>query len=186
VSWLAEILRKQHRACGRCGLGPTHTYDPVATPAETEPEGSPLCNSCLQRRLAEDFSAFSGRCLVFEPALGPDAYLFHPLTGPQAAGRPAAHRDAARACLDRITGSCQSCGRGAARFAWVPVPADANLWADDWLADLGTGTLAPDSSLCGECAAGRLAASMDERGLCYEAIVPPRGGDGALFADESY
>ena len=187
MSWLAEILRKQHRVCGVCGLGPTHLYEPKLSAAsgtpDAEPTGTPLCHSCLEARLAAKLAAYQGRCILFEPSLGPDALLFHPLDGSAAAEWPAPHRAAARACLDRISGGCSRCP-GTARFAWVPVVADANLWGEDWLARLGDGSLAVESLLCPACAVRQLMRSLEERGLYFEAIVPPRGGDGALFCDE--
>jgi hypothetical protein len=192
VSWLAEIMRKQHRECARCGLGPTHLYDPVPSAgdagdrSESDPTGTPLCGACLEKRMAQDFSRFEGRCLVFEPTLGPDALTFHDLEDEKGAAWPIEHRATARACLDRMASECAGCREAGGRFLWVPVEADANLWTEDWLARLHDGALSPTDTLCGRCAASRLTRSFEERGLCLEAIVPPGRGDGMLLGSEFY
>ncbi len=181
MAWVAEILRKDHRICSVCRLGPTHVYDPE--PA-AEPTGTPLCSGCLAERLRQDLAAFTGRALMFEPALGPDAYLFHALDGDRALAWPAEHREAARMMLDAMKPACDACA-SAARFVWVPVEADACLWPEDWLASAARGDLFAAESLCGACAAARLTRSIEERGLWFEAIVPPRGGEGVMFGDEA-
>jgi hypothetical protein len=95
--------------------------------------------------------------------------------------------EAARSWLDRLADRCIACG-DPGRYLWIPVDHDANMWADDWLARLADGTLAPSDSLCGSCAAGRVVASMEERGLFFEAIVAPHGTsplpDGVMFGSE--
>lgn len=190
MAWVAEILRKEHRICAQCRLAPTHVYDP--DPAEgddafgeigQEPSGTPLCTACLPPRLIEDFTSFTARGLLFEPALGPEAIVFHPLDGPEATAWPEERQDLVKARLDSLKERCDSCELPG-RFLWVPVESDANLWPDDCLAALERGDLAPTETLCGSCAAGRLARSIEERGLFYEAIVPPRGGDGVMFGSE--
>jgi len=190
MAWVAEILRKEHRICAQCRLAPTHVYDPDLTGADDalgepvgERSGTPLCNACLASRLIEDFTSFTSRGLLFEPALGPEAIIFHPLGGPAARAWPEQRRDHVRARLDSLKDRCDTCGQHG-RFLWVPVDSDANLWPDDWLASLEAGDLAPADTLCCACAATRLARSIEERGLFYEAIVPPRGGDGVLFGSE--
>lgn len=191
MSWVAEILRKQHRVCGRCRLGPTHLYDPAPTSAdigelpEAEATGSPLCNACLESRLAQDFTSYAGRCLVFEPALGPEAFVYHPLDGETAMAWPEQERAAALEWIERLPGHCAVCA-GPGRFAWIPVDADANLWGSDWISSLNEKTLSPDRTLCGACVAQRLTQTFERRGLYFEGIVPPRDGDGALFCTEFY
>ena len=203
MSWLAEVFRKTRRICERCGIGPTHLYDPGATrmvipglglspePGNTqeassdeiEMSGQPLCGTCLTARLEEDLSAFPARALLFEPSLGPEELVFHPLAGEAARLWPAGQREAAAAHLAAISPSCDQCD-GPGRFLWVPVAPDANLWGDDWIAGLMDGTLSPGGTLCGLCAARRLSRSIEERGLQFEAVVPPRGSDGVLFGTE--
>jgi len=187
MAWVAEILRKDHRICSVCRMGPTHVYDPEPDPAAepaTEPGGTPLCNGCLAERLAQDLTAFAGRALLFEPALGPDAYMFHPLDGDRARNWPDGHSAAARRLLDTIRSGCDTCD-SRARFAWIPVEPDAALWPEDWLVLAARGDLSPSASLCGTCAATRLMRTIEQRGLWFEAIVPPRGADGVLFGDET-
>jgi hypothetical protein len=189
MGWIAEILRKEHRVCGQCGMGPTHVYDPEPGAGADEEAGdaaggAPLCNGCLAQRLEGDMASFPGRALVFEPALGPDSLIFRPLEGASSIAWPADQAAAVRRSLDDIKPRCDTCG-GAGRFLWIPVESDANLWGDDWLPGLMAGTLSAGASLCGACAARRLMRSIEERGLYYDAIVPPRGGDGALCGCES-
>lgn len=192
MAWVAEILRKEHRACARCRMVPTHLYDPDlaeladdATVSGKPPEsGTPLCNACVTARLEQDMAAFSGRCLLFEPALGPESILFAPLraegTGPDGDGGMAA----ARAALRPLPRACDRCG-AAGHFLWVPVELDANLWSTDWLPMLAEGSLTPTETLCGPCAAGRMVRSLEQRGLVCEALVPPRGdADGTMFGSE--
>ena len=209
MSWLAEVFRKTRRVCQGCGIGPTHLYDPGATRAvipgqglspapgdvqetpsdEIEPlepgelSGEPLCSSCLAARLEEDLSAFPAKALLFEPSLGPERLVFHALAGETARRWPAAQREAAAAHLASIAAACDQCALPG-KFLWVPVEPDANLWGDDWIAGLMDGTLSPDGTLCGPCAARRLSRSIEERGLQFEAIVPPRASDGVLFGTE--
>ncbi len=185
MAWVAEILRKDHRVCSRCRVGPTHIYDPpLEAPGdepenlEAEPAGTMLCQACLSDQLAADLAAFRGRALVFEPALGPEGYLFRSLATAGPAWLPP-HRAAVESALGRVEGPCGGCG-GSPSCLWVPVAADAGLWEEDLLAALAEGHLAPTEVLCGTCAARRIAASLEERGLFLDAIVPPRGGDGVL------
>lgn len=184
MSWLAEILRKKHRECAVCRMGPTHVYDPEPDSRAggqdefREQTGTPLCTSCLGARLAEDLAAFAGSSILFEPSLGPDALIYRRLDGEPARGWSARCVSAAREALGRIEAGCVTCGQGG-RYLWVPADNDANLWGEDWLAALADGTLSPEGTLCGRCAATRLTRSIEERGLCFEAIVPPAGdGDG--------
>lgn len=191
MAWVAEILRKQHRECARCRMGPTHLYDPDLTELADEatvsgkpPEtGTPLCNGCLLGRLETDLAAFTGRCLLFEPSLGPESILFVPFETDEPADEDAALA-AARSALSPLPRDCVSC-RGTGRFLWVPVELDANLWSTDWLPMLAEGALTPTATLCGRCAAGRLVRTLEQRGLTCEVVVPPRGAvDGAMFGSE--
>ena len=186
MAWVAEILRKQHRECARCRMGPTHLYDP--DPAELAEEstvsgkppetGTPLCNACLAKQLQLDLTAFHGRCLVFEPALGPESILFTPLSA------AAAGAEAARAALEPLPRACDRCGLDG-RFLWVPIERDANLWSGDWLPMLAEGALVPESTLCGPCAAVAIVRSLEHRGLICEAVIPPRGeADGMMSGAE--
>src|SRR5262249_14239177 len=132
VSWVAEILRKEHRVCSRCRMGPTHLYEPASGDplpedrSENDPSaGTPPCNACLEIRMTQAAASFAGRCLLFEPALGPDALAFSPLAPESATPWPAEHREAARSWLQRMQDRCVGCG-GDGRFLWVPVEPDAN------------------------------------------------------------
>ena len=192
MAWVAEILRKQHRECARCRMGPTHLYDPDlaeladdATVSGKPPQtGTPLCNSCLLTRLQQDLAAFTGRCLMFEPSLGPESILFTPLGAGATDGDSIRGAAAARAALLSLPRPCDSCGT-TGRFRWVPGERDANLWSADWSPMLAEGILAPAGTLCGPCAAGRMVRSLEQRGLVCEALVPPRGdADGAMFGAE--
>jgi len=183
MGWLAEILRKDHRTCSRCKIGPTHVYDPSEW-KEGDSVGTPLCNGCLADRLHQDFSRFEGRGLLFEPALGPDSLVFRSLEEAALEGWPPDLIETARAHLDRIAARCDECGQPG-RFAWIPAERDANLWSTDWLAGLADATLAWSQSLCGACAAARLSRSIEERGLYFEAIVPPEQADGFLCGAET-
>ena len=192
MAWVAEILRRQHRECTRCRMGPTHLYDPDLTELADEatvsgkpPEtGTPLCNSCLAGRLAADLTSFAGRCLLFEPALGPESILFTPFAADAPGSDPDGTLAAARASLRPLPRRCDPCGE-TGRFLWVPVAIDANLWSADWLPMLADGTLVAGETLCGSCAASRLVRSLEQRGLVCEALVPPRGDrDGAMFGTE--
>lgn len=181
MAWVAEILRKNHRTCRRCRLGPTHVYDPPLarmTP-EADPEedvsGVPICNGCLAADLERDLSLYRARCVLFEPALGPDSLAFRPAAEDR--GRDADQSRALEAALEAVKAGCSSCD-GPAHFLWVPVEEDANLWPGDWLAGLADGSLIPAESLCGACAARRLMRSIEKRGLYFDAIVPPRDVDG--------
>ena len=189
MAWVAEILRKTHRECAVCKLAPIHMYDPEprelsALEISPEPTGTALCHACLGGRLGQDLSGFEGRCLVFEPSLGPETYLFQPLEGgPRRFAAPA--RAAAASALQRLPSPCTACG-AAGRFLWVPVDHDAGLWGDDWLPALATRELTARDPLCGRCAAARLARTLEERGLTFEAIIPARGtGDGLMCGVEA-
>ncbi len=180
MSWFAEIRRKDHRMCRRCEMGPTHVYQPdVARVEETsagdlpQPTGTPLCNACLAARMEQDLSTYGGRCLLFEPALGPECLVFIPLGSA-----------APRAALDRAGGPCAECG-ATGHFGWIPVEPDANLWGEHWLPALSSGELSVSDALCGACASRRLMRSIEERGLYFEGItIPTGGGDGALLCAE--
>jgi len=131
MGWIDDILRKDHRACEQCGLGPTHVYDPMETDEEIV-EGTPLCNTCLPARLAADLTAFRGKGLLFEPALGPVSLVFVPL---DQSNWTEASKGAVRHALDGMGQQCQDCRRPG-RFLWVAAERDANLWDEDWPAAL--------------------------------------------------
>ena len=180
MSWVAEILRKEHRNCRRCDMGPTHVYRPepesfedAAAQDQPPQSGTPLCTSCLAGQIEKDFAAYGARCILFEPSLGPDRLEFVPLD--EAPAPPAA-----RAALGRAGSACAECG-AAGRFIWVPSEPDANLWGDEWVAALQSGELTATDALCGACAARRLMRTIEQRGLYFEAIILPLDGDGALL-----
>ncbi len=190
MAWVAEILRRDHRTCEECGVGPTHIYDPeiAALPeSELDPEaeapGTPLCNACLTMRLEEDLVTSEGRVVVFEPALGPDAFIFHAAGDGRRRAWSESERETMRAILDRLARVCSRCDQPG-RFLWVPVERDANLWLEDWLPCLAQGRLTPGETLCGRCTARRLGQTLEERGLFFDAIVPPRHGDGIFCGSE--
>ena len=200
MSWVAEILRKDHRACRRCELGPTHVYRPEPArleetgPMEPPLTGTPLCNSCLSEQMEQDFSGYGGRCLLFEPALGPECLLFEPLdstpqvSAAQSSAAPAAvppdtAQPAVRTALERAAAPCSGCGAGS-HFVWVGVEPDANLWEQDLLPALQDGELAASDPLCGRCAARRLMRSIEQRGLYFEGITVPAGADGLMRCAE--
>jgi len=189
MAWVAEILRKTHRECAVCRLAPIHMYDPEprelsALEISAEPTGTPLCHACLGGRLGQDLSEYEGRCFVFEPSLGPETFLYQALdAAPRRFAAPA--RAAASSALERLPSACIGCGEEG-RFLWVPVDHDAGLWGDDWLPALATGELKARDPLCGRCAAARLARTLEERGLTFEAVIPARGaGDGLMCAIEA-
>ena len=225
TAWVAEILRKNHRECAVCRLAPTHLYDPeegdiISLEISAEPTGTPLCHSCVGARLGKDLEAFEGRCLVFEPTLGPETYLFRavadeggadrvpaastspgastvpgastaPGASPTASTVPAASAAsqvpaALRAALSNLPAPCADCRAPESRFRWVSADMDASLWGDDWLPALTSGELTAGPVLCGRCAGDRVARSLEERGLTFEAITPARGrADGYLCAAET-
>ncbi|HET6372714.1 MAG TPA: hypothetical protein VFG76_05370, partial [Candidatus Polarisedimenticolia bacterium] len=121
--------------------------------------------------------------LIFEPALGPEALVFHPLEGAAAREWPAPAVAAVKEALASLPAPCAQCA-AAGRFRWIPVEADAYFWPEDLLSGLSRGEIVPSDALCGACAAARLTRSLEERGLYLDAIVPPRGGDGVLLGSE--
>jgi len=181
MAWIAEILRKTHRECAVCRLAPIHLYDPdeqdiTSLEVPAEPTGTPLCHVCLGARLGKDLSEYQGRCLVFEPALGPETYVFR---------AESAFGAASRAALDRLPSPCDEC-RAPGRFIWVAAPDDASMWEADWLPALESGELTAGPVLCGRCTGARVARSLEERGLTFEAVTPARGSaDGCLCAAET-
>jgi hypothetical protein len=203
TAWVAEILRKNHRECAVCRLAPTHLYDPeegdiTSLEISAEPTGTPLCHSCVGARLGKDLEAFEGRCLVFEPTLGPETYLFRAVEKEGGADRvpgtstvpgPSAASPvppALRAALSNLPAPCADCRAPESRFRWVSADMDASLWGDDWLPALTSGELTPGPALCGRCAGARVARSLEDRGLTFEAITPARGtADGYLCAAET-
>jgi hypothetical protein len=189
MAWIAEVFRKKHRLCETCRLGPTHLYgahptddDPLPQ-AEPMDDGTPLCSACLAVRLTADLDGYNGRGLLFEPAFGPSSFVFHPFATLEAADCTPPDLAAAREALERVRGGCETCSRPA-RFLWIPASPDACLWGGEWLEGLRDGTLVPAGTLCGACAALRLARSIDERGLYYDAIVPPGRHDGVMLCTD--
>ncbi|MGH9870450.1 MAG: hypothetical protein ACREAA_20130 [Candidatus Polarisedimenticolia bacterium] len=183
MGWVAEILRKSHRECAVCRLAPIHLYAPeeadiTALEVSPEPSGTPLCHACLGARMGQDLSEFEGRCLVFEPSMGPETYVFRPLGDAALAGRT-------ERALESLPSACKGCG-AEGRFVWVPVDHDAGLWADDWLPALESGELSAGEALCGRCTGARLARTLEERGLTFEAVTPASGrADGVLCGCEA-
>ncbi len=189
MAWIAEVLRRDHRVCCVCRMGPTHVYGEAPREGagdSGDPDdaiGDPLCNGCLASRLEDDLQRFAGRALIFEPSLGPGGLVYREIEGPDApAGDPAVHETARRA-IASIRDACGGCG-APARYLWVPSTRDEGLWGGEWLAALQEGTLIPTASECGRCAARRLMASIEGRGLFFESIVPPAGADGVLWGDD--
>jgi hypothetical protein len=142
-----------------------------------------LCSACLAARLSADLGSYDRRGLLFDPAMGPSSLVFRPLAELEAADCAPTDVAAAREALERVRGACGTCSKPA-RFLWIPASPDACLWGGEWLEGLRDGSLVPAGLLCGACAALRLARSIDDRGLYYDAIVPPGPHDGVMLCTD--
>jgi hypothetical protein len=192
-AWLIHsyFFRKKNlptvKRCSVCGVESKYGY------SETVEEGikniKSMCAKCLLSRLKNDYTTFSGRAVVIQPAPGPPCYVFHSNQEWGESFKESKMDDDAAAYLLRMDTLCRDCGQKA-NFLWVE---SKGLTAHNFGSVLRKGfceTLLPRNpkpvSLCGKCCVNHIAEKLKEKEIAYLEVSGPKGVDDGFVIPMAY
>jgi hypothetical protein len=182
LAWLAHsfLVRKKKlpavKQCSVCGAESKYGY---SEKAEGEIKNiKSMCIKCLVSQLKNDYTAFSARAVVIQPAPGPPCYVFHSNRKWGESFKESKMDDDTRACLLSMDTSCRDCGQKA-NFLWIE---SKGLTAQNFGSVLRKGfseTLLPRNpkpvSLCGKCCVNHIAEELKEKEIAYLEVSGPKG-----------
>ena len=178
------ILSKR---CSVCGAESKYGYSEYAEEEMKNIES--LCIKCLVSQLEKDYTTFSGRAVVIQPAPGPPCYLFHTNKEWAESFKESKMDDEARAYLLRMAAICHDCGQKA-NFLWVESSGLTAYNFGDILKKGFSETLLPRNpnpvSLCGHCCVRHIAEEMEEKDIAYLEICGPKGADDGFVVPMAY
>jgi hypothetical protein len=148
-----------------------------------------MCMKCLVSQLKDDYTTFSGRAVVIQPAPGPPCYVFHTNKKWGDSFKESKMDDDARAYLLRMDTLCRDCGQKA-NFLWV---GSKGLTAHNFGNVLRKGfseTLLPRNpklvSLCGKCCMNHIAEELEGKDIAYFEVSGPKGVDDGFVMPMAY
>jgi hypothetical protein len=154
--------------------------------AEEDPEKiKPLCLNCLVSQLEKDYTAFSGRAVVVEPAQGPPVYVFQATNEWQQSDKDTKVAEDVLALLAKMHAKCHDCGQKA-KYVWVE---SSGLNGENFGESLDKGLTetvlrhnpAP-ISLCAKCCVRHIAKDLEAKHLSYVEVSAPKGaGEGFVI-----
>jgi hypothetical protein len=175
------------KRCSVCGAESKYGY---SENAEEEIKNiKSMCMKCLVSQLKNDYTTFSGRAVVIQPAPGPPCYVFHTNKEWGDSFRESKMDDDARAYLLRMDTLCLDCGQKA-NFLWV---GSKGLTAHNFGNALRKGfseTLLPRNpklvSLCGKCCLNHIAEELKGKDIVYLEVSGPKGVDDGFVMPMAY
>ena len=175
------------KRCSVCGAESKYGY---SENAEEEIKNiKSMCMKCLVSQLKNDYTTFSGRAVVIQPAPGPPCYVFHTNKEWGDSFRESKMDDDARAYLLRMDTLCLDCGQKA-NFLWV---GSKGLTAHNFGNALRKGfseTLLPRNpklvSLCGKCCMNHIAEELKGKDIAYLEVSGPKGVDDGFVISMAY
>ncbi len=182
-------LLTEHTAkrCSVCGAESKYGY---SENAEGENKNiKSMCLKCLVSQLKNDYSTFSARAVVIQPASGPPCYVFHANKEWAKFFRESKIGDDSRAYLLRMDTFCRDCGQKA-NFLWI---GSRRLTAHNFGNVLRKGfseTLLPSNpkpvSLCANCCVKHIAEELKEKEIAYLEVSGPKGLEDGFVMPMAY
>jgi hypothetical protein len=193
LAWLIRsfFVRKKKlptvKRCSECGAESKYGY---SENAEEEIKNiKSMCLKCLVSRLKTDYTTFSARAVVIQPAPGPPCYVFHSNTEWDESFKESKMDDDTRVYLLSMGTLCRDCGQKA-NFLWIE---SKGLTAHNFGSVLRKGfseTLLPRNpkpvSLCGKCCVNLIAKELKEKEIAYAEVSGPKGEDDGFIIPMAY
>ena len=175
------------KRCSVCGAGPTYGYS--ENTEEEAKDMKPLCLKCLVSQLRNDYTAFSARAVVIQPAPGPPCYVFHSSRGWGESFKESKMDDDTRAHLLNMDTLCRDCGQKA-NFLWIESRGltahnFGNVLRKGFSETLLTGNPKP-VSLCAKCCVNHIAEALREKEITYLEVSGPRGVEDGFIIPLAY
>ena len=175
------------KPCVICGAEAKFGYSEHAE--EDFQKIKPLCLKCLVSQLKKDYSSFSGRAVVIQPAAGPPCYVFQPVKEWQAYFTKSKLGADVNLLLAKMEPQCHDCGQRA-NYLWVE---SIGLTGDNFGKSLDDGlseTLllhnSKPISLCAKCTVGRIEKDLRYKNLSYLEVCGPKGNDDGFVIPMGY
>jgi hypothetical protein len=193
LAWLIHsfFVRKKRlptvKRCSLCGAESKYGY---SENAEGEIKNiKSMCIKCLVSQLKNDYTFFSARAVVIQPAPGPPCYVFHSNREWGESFKESKMDDDTRAYLLSMDTLCRDCGQKA-NFLWIE---SKGLTAHNFGSVLRKGfseTLLPRNpkpvSLCGKCCVNHIAEELKEKEIAYLEVSGPKGVDDGFIIPMAY
>ncbi len=196
LAWLIYffVIRKKNlrtgptvKRCSVCGAESKYGYSENAE--EEIKNMKSVCIKCLVSQLKKDYSAFSARAVVIQPAPGPPCYVFHSNKEWAQSFKESKIDDDSRSYLLRMDTLCRDCGQKA-NFLWIE---SRGLTAYNFGNVLRKGfseTLLADNpkpvSLCANCCVEHIAEELKEKEIEYLEVSGPKGPEDGFVIPMAY
>jgi hypothetical protein len=175
------------KECSVCGSESKYGY---SENAEEEIKNiKPMCIKCLVSRLKNDYTTFSARAVVIQPAPGPPCYVFHSNREWGESFKESKMDDDTRTYLWSMDTLCRDCDQKA-NFLWIE---SKGLTAYNFGSILKRGfseTLLPRNpkpvSLCGKCCVNHIAEELKDKEIAYLEVSGPKGVDDGFIIPMAY
>ena len=175
------------KRCSVCGAESQYGYSENAE--EKTKSLKSVCTKCLVSQLKNDYSTFSARAVVIQPALGPPCYVFHSHHEWGKSFPKSKIDQDTRTYLFRMDTHCHDCSQKA-NFLWIE---SSGLTAHNFGNVLRKGfseTLLPRNpkpvSLCATCCVDRIAETLKEKEIAYVEVSGPKGAEDGFVMPMAY
>ncbi len=175
------------KRCSVCGAESRYGYSENAE--EEMKNMRSMCIKCLVSQLKSDYSTFSARAVVIQPAPGPPCYVFHSSKEWGKSFKESKIDNDARAYLFRMDTLCRDCGQKA-NFLWIESRGltaynFGNVLKKGFSETLLRGN--PDPvSLCANCCVERIAEELKEKEIAYLEVSGPKGPEDGFVMPMAY
>ncbi len=163
------------RLCFLCGGESEYGYSEVGKDGRRI---RPVCRKCLISRLENDYSNFSGRAVVIQPASGPKCYAFHSNRDWSKSFKDSKIDDDVRSYLLKMDTTCHDCGQKA-NFLWIGSSGLTKYNFGNVLRKGFAETILPMNprpiSVCGKCCVKRIVKELEERQITFLEVIAPEG-----------
>lgn len=191
--WLIRsffVRKKKLPAVNRCFVcGGESKYGYSEKAGEEIKRIKSMCIGCLVSQLENDYTTFSARAVVIQPALGPPCYVFHSNKEWGESFKESKMDEDTRAHLLNMDTLCRDCGQKA-NFLWIE---SRGLTAQNFGSVLRKGfseTLLPRNprpvSLCGKCCVNHVNEALKEKEIAYLEVSGPKGVEDGFIIPMAY